>query len=139
MQFSPGRYKPQDFKFKVVGGLGMMAREVETQQLVQLLGFVPPQSPAFFAILAGVIENTSIKSKQEVLQAIQKGMQPDPQEQQARQMQMTMAAQKQQAQTAEIGSRIKYREAQTAKVAAGIETDSVKLLQNALRGGRGSQ
>lgn len=134
-QFNPTRYKPQDFKFKVVGGLGMMAREVETQQLVNLIGFVPPQSPAFFAILAGIINNTSIQHKDAVLAAIQQGMQPDPAEQAANQAQ----AEKTQMQTQEIGSRIQHRNAQTAKIGQSMEMDQIKTMTNILGKGNGSK
>jgi hypothetical protein len=95
MQFDPERY-PADYKFKVNAAMGIMAKEVENQQLVQMLGFTPPESPAHGIILKALFDNTTSSEKQELMQAIEAMNQPPSPEQQQmqqkmQQLQMAMA------------------------------------------------
>lgn len=82
IQFDPERYPTNDFDFKVVSTMGIMAREFEQSQLTQLLQTVPPQSPPFWTILKGIINNSSTEYKEEVAaaveQMVQQAQQPDP-------------------------------------------------------------
>ena len=50
MQFAPDRYPIRDVKFIVNSTLGIMAREMEQQQLTGLLSTVPADSPASRAV-----------------------------------------------------------------------------------------
>lgn len=59
-----------DIKFRVRTSMSLVAREVENQQIVQLLSAVPP-GPVFFALIGKVIENSSMKDKEFVLSLIQ--------------------------------------------------------------------
>ena len=68
VEFDP-RYQPIPFEFKVMGSLGMMAREFESMQLGQLLNALPP-GPAQFALLRAVVDNMSITNKQDVLRLL---------------------------------------------------------------------
>ena len=81
VQFSPAF--PQDFQFTVRGTLGVMAREVEMQQLTQLLSLVPPESKPFMAILKSVFDNSSVSHKGEVIKALDVHLNPpaDPEAQ----------------------------------------------------------
>lgn len=81
VQFSPAF--PQDFKFTVSGTLGVMAREVEQQQLTQLLSLVDNQSKPFKAMLRAIFDNSSIASKGAVLKALDEELNPpaDPEAQ----------------------------------------------------------
>jgi hypothetical protein len=76
VQFSP--LFPQDFKFTVSGTLGVMAREIEQQQLTQLLSLVPNESKPFFAMLRAVFDNSSIAQKGPVLKALDEMLNPPP-------------------------------------------------------------
>lgn len=81
-EYDPNRYPPIDFEFKIVGTMGLMARESEQQQIVQVLNVVPPEAPAFNALIAAFIKNTSISNKEQVLQSLQpQPKQPSPEEQ----------------------------------------------------------
>lgn len=91
MQFDGTRY-PQDMKFKVNGTIGLMAREVENQQLVQMLGFVPPESPAHGLIVQALFENTNSADKDTLKQAIQQMNQPPSEEEQQMQQRMQQLA-----------------------------------------------
>ena len=84
MQFDPSRYPVIDYKFKVVSGMGIMARELEQGQLTQLLSIIPPDSPVFGVILQGIFENSSLTNKTELQAALVQQLQgPSPEQQQA--------------------------------------------------------
>jgi hypothetical protein len=92
MQFDSSRY-PQDAVFTVNNTMGLMAREVENQQLVQMLGFVPPESPAHGIIIQALFSNTNSADKAELKKAVEAMNQPPSeeekkQEEQMKQMQM---------------------------------------------------
>jgi hypothetical protein len=84
MQFDPSRYPVMDYRFKVVSGMGIMARELEQGQLTQLLSIIPPDSPVFGVILQGIFENSSLTNKTELQSALQQQLAgPSPEEKQA--------------------------------------------------------
>ena len=89
MQFSPTRY-PADFEFRVVGNMGIMAREVESMQMTQLLGMMPQEiAPNVqMAVTKGVIEMSSVTNKLEIQAAIDEAMKPPSPEEQAEQAEM---------------------------------------------------
>lgn len=87
MQFDPARY-PTDYKFKVRAAMGIMAREVENSQLVSMLGYTPPESPAHGIILKALFDNTASADKKELKAAIEAMLAPPSEEQQAIQAQM---------------------------------------------------
>jgi hypothetical protein len=94
IQFDPQRYPVMDYKFIPQSTMGIMAKELEMTQMVQLLSVIPPDSPAHKALVAGVLEASSVPSRDELLQMLMA-----PPDQQAQQMQMiTMQLQMQQAQ-----------------------------------------
>jgi len=80
VQFDSDRYPVMDVKFTVYGTLGIMAREVEQQQLSQLLSTVPPDSPAYWMLIRSIYENGTISNKDDMLglvdQLLQKTLQP---------------------------------------------------------------
>lgn len=106
MQFDPQRY-PRDYKFKINAAMGIMAKEVENQQLVQMLGFCPPDSPGHDIILKALFENTTSSEKPELMAAINAKMAPPSPEQQQQQQMM---------QQIQIGMAVKTLEELTAKV-----------------------
>ena len=65
-------------------------------QLIQLLSFVPPQSPVFMVLLRSIYETSSLSNREEVLATLQQMQQPNPQQQQMQQQtQMLDMAEKQ--------------------------------------------
>jgi len=83
MQFDPDRYTPvADLKFKVSSTLGIMAREFEQAQLSSLLNTVPPDSPAYWMLIRGIYENSSISNREQMIplidQMLQQAMNPPP-------------------------------------------------------------
>lgn len=77
---------PQDFKFTVRGTLGVMAREVEAQQQIQMLSLVPNESRPFMALLKSVFDNSASPHKNEVIAAIDSMLNPSEEEKQQQQM-----------------------------------------------------
>lgn len=94
MQFDPVRY-PNDFDFVVKATMGIVAREAEAMQLTQLIGMVGEEFPQVRALMAkGIIDNSAVSNKVEIMQAIDQALQPNPQQQQQQQQlqQMQLAA-----------------------------------------------
>ena len=81
MQFAPDRYPAQDMKFEVHSSLGLVARELEQQQLANMMNTVPPESPAFWMLLKGIYEYSSISNREEMLPIIDQMMQTSLQKQ----------------------------------------------------------
>lgn len=82
IQYNPERYPIQDHNFIVRSTMGIMAREYEQAQLTQLLSVIPQDSPVFNIIVKGIITNSSLENKAELLKAIETLMQPSPEQQQ---------------------------------------------------------
>jgi hypothetical protein len=102
MQFDSQRY-PANFEFKVNAAMGIMAREVESMQLTQLLGMMPSeQAPdAALAVTKSIIELSSVANKAELFEVIDNALAPPSEEEQARQAELeklAFEAQKAQAQ-----------------------------------------
>ena len=138
MQFDPEHYPVSDYKFIPSSSLGVIAREYEVTQLVQLLQTLGQDSPMYPMLVSAVIDNMGLSNREELMAQMQQASQPDPQQQQMQQQQMQLQmalAQSQvelvQAQTAEAQARAqKYGiEAQLepqvvqAKLAAALSTN----------------
>lgn len=86
MQFAPDRYPVEDIKFNVHSTLGIMAREVEQNQLANMMKTVPAESPAFWLLLKGIFEHSDLSNREEMLeiidamtqQSLQKQANPEP-------------------------------------------------------------
>lgn len=81
MQFEPDRY-PADFEFQVKGTMGIMARELEVQQLIGVLQYTKDLPGMQAAVVTAIIDHSASPRKAELKAAIQAAMQPNPEEQQ---------------------------------------------------------
>lgn len=90
MQFDPENFPVKDFKFVASGSLGMLAREVEQLQFINLLKTLGSDNPMASALLQGVIQNSTLPNKQQLLAQLMQSQQPDPQQQQLQQMQLEL-------------------------------------------------
>ena len=138
MQFDPDRY-PVDFKFKVNSGMGIMAKELEQQQLIQLLGFVPPESQAHMILLGAIFENTPSANKRELkaaMDALVEAAKPTPEQQQMQQQQQELALRMAQAEVSKVEAEaaramaeaeLSKAKAQRELVLADLEDDKVQL------------
>lgn len=80
MQYDPARY-PADLKFRVVGTLGIVARELEQSQLQNAASIAPQGSPLQLMLLKAYFENTSSPNKAELVDAVDQMLTPDPEQQ----------------------------------------------------------
>lgn len=104
MQFNPDRYPVRDAKFVVHSTLGIMAREMEQQQLTGLLQTVPANSPAYWMLIRSVYENSSISNREQMIAIVDQMLQqtlnpPAPQpnfDQQIKQQELQVKSQNEQ-------------------------------------------
>lgn len=120
MQFDPDNFPVKDWKFIPASTLGMLAREVEQQQFINLMKTLGPDSPLVPILMQGVIETSNLANKQQLLQMLAQAMQPNPQQQQMEQMQMQLQAGLVQAQTADLTTKAQKQQAEAQKTA--VET-----------------
>jgi len=93
MQFDPENYPVADYKFNASSTLGIIAREYEVTQLVQLLQTMKQDSPLYPVLIQSIIDNMNLSNREELIAAMQQAAQPNPEAQQ-----MAMAAQQAQLQ-----------------------------------------
>jgi len=100
MQFNPEKYPVADYKFHTSSSLGIIAREYEVTQLVQLLQTMKPDSPMYSQLIMSIVDNMNLSNREELVAALQQANQPNPEAQQ-----MAMAAQQ---------AQIEFQKSQTA-------------------------
>ena len=129
MQFDPDRYPAQDFKFVASSSLGIIAREYEVTQLVQLLQTMGQDSPMYPLLIQAIVDNMNLSNREEIIASLKQAMQPNPEAQQTQMQAMQVdMAQKQatveniQAQTAEVVSRIQQNQVETELLPIDAET-----------------
>lgn len=139
MQYDPENFPAQDFKFVASSTLGVIAREYEVTQLVQLLQTLGQDSPMYPMLVEAVIDNMSLSNREDLINKLQQLSQPNPQAQQAQQVQMeqqmaTMQAQVQllQAQAAESQGRATKYNMEAQAIPTQLETDRIKAVSNSL-------
>lgn len=75
MQFDPERYPAKDLKFFPTSTMGLMAREFEQQQMTTMLGYIPPESPVSALVVKGIIGNSSLPNREDMLAALDQSIQ----------------------------------------------------------------
>ena len=85
MQFEPELFPVNDYKFVATSTLGIVAREYEVAQLVQLLQTMPQDSPVYPIIMQSVIDNMNITNREDLIQTMIQAQQPNPEQQQMQQ------------------------------------------------------
>ena len=129
MQFDPERYPAKDFTFVASSSLGIIAREYEVTQLVQLLQTMGQDSPMYPMLIQAIVDNMNLSNREQIIAQLQQAMQPNEQQQQVQMQAMQMEmAQKQatieniQAQTAEVVSRAQQNAVETELLPIDSET-----------------
>jgi hypothetical protein len=115
MQFAPERYPSVDMEFIPTGNLGIMAREYEQQQFIGLLQTLGPDTPVLPIILKGILANSSLSNRAELMQALDQMSQPNPQAQEAAMQQQQMDMALKQAQTQELTAKASKEQAEAQK------------------------
>jgi len=116
MQFDPERYPSVDMNFVPTATLGIIAREYEQQQFIGLLQTLGPNTPVLPVILKGILANSSLSNRMELIAMLEKMGQPDPQAQQMQQMQQQLAMQAAQAQIAVQTTQAEQNRAEATKL-----------------------
>lgn len=119
MQFDSERYPTVDMNFIPTATLGILAREFEQQQLIGLLQTLGPNTPVLPLILKGILQNSSLSNRGELIQTLEQMSQPNPEAQQAQMMQ-------QQAQMALLQAQIQDLQAKAQKSAAEAQKTMVE-------------
>jgi hypothetical protein len=100
MQFDPERYPSVDLNFIPTATLGIIAREYEQAQFIALLQTLGPDTPVLPLILKGIVANSSLSNRMELMESLTQMAQPNPEAQAAQQMQQQLAMQAAQSQIA---------------------------------------
>ena len=142
MQFDPENYPVADYKFNASSTLGIIAREYEVTQLVQLLQTMGKDSPLYNTLIQSVIDNMNLSNREELLAALAQASQPNPQAQQMQQQIQQLQMQFQQSQTAALSAQAQESQARAAKLAAEaqavpqeLEIDKINAITRNLREG----
>ena len=142
MQFDPENYPVADYKFNASSTLGIIAREYEVTQLVQLLQTMQKDSPLYNTLIQSIIDNMNLSNREELLAAMAQAMQPNPQQQQMAQAAQQAQLQFQQSQTAALSAQAQESQARAAKLAAEaqvvpqeLEIDKINAITRNLREG----
>ena len=104
IQFDVDRYPVSDYKFVPYSTMGIMAKELEMQQMVQMLQAIPKDSPAFNVILLAMMQNSSIHNRDAIVAGLMRGEEQDPQQQEMQQMGIQLTMQQAQADIAKTNA-----------------------------------
>jgi len=142
MQFDPESYPVADYKFNASSTLGIIAREYEVTQLVQLLQTMGKDSPLYTTLIQSVVDNMNLSNREELIAAMQQAMQPNPQAQQMQAQAQQAQLQFQQSQTAALSAQAQESAARAQKLAAEaavvpqeLEIDRINAVTRNLREG----
>ena len=127
MQFDPENYPVADYKFNASSTLGIIAREYEVTQLVQLLQTMGQDSPLYMTLVQSVIDNMNLSNREELIAALTQASQPNPEAQQMQMMAQQTQMQFQQSQTNALNAQAQESSARATKLAAEAQAVPVEL------------
>jgi len=129
MQFDPENYPVKDYKFNATSTLGIIAREYEVTQLVQLLQTMKQDSPIYPVLIQSIIDNMNLSNREELIGAMQQASQPNPEAQQAAMQAQQAQLALQQSQTAALSAQAQESQARAQKysVEAQLEPQEVEI------------
>ena len=136
IQFDVERYPVADYKFVPYSTMGIMAKELEMAQMVQMLQAIPKDSPAFNVILLSMMQNSSIHNRDQIVQQLMQGNQPNPEQQQMQQMGMQLQVEQAQADIQKTVAMAEEERAKAAKwyaEAQELAPDELKYQEKALK------
>ena len=116
MQFDPNRYPSVDMNFVPTATLGIIAREYEQQQFIALLQTLGPNTPVLPLILKGILQNSSLTNRFELIAALDQMSQPDPAQQQLALQKVQLELQLAQAQVAQMATQAEQNRAEAQKL-----------------------
>ena len=128
MQFDPDNYPVSDYKFVPSSSLGVIAREYEVTQLVQLLQTVGQDNPVYPLLISAVVDNMGLSNREELIAQMAEMSKPNPeaQQQQQQQQQLQLALAQAQLQLVQAQSMEAQARAQKYTVEAQLEPQVVQ-------------
>jgi hypothetical protein len=133
MQYDPDRFPAQDFKFVASSTLGVIAREYEVTQLVQLLQTLSNDSPLYPLLVQAVVENMSLSSRESFLEQIKQANQPNPQQQALQQADIEVKLATAKAQIALLEAQAAESQARAAKYTTEAQAIPLKVENDRVR------
>ena len=129
MQFDPENYPVKDYKFNATSTLGIIAREYEVTQLVQLLQTMKQDSPIYPVLIQSIVDNMNLSNREELIASMQQAQQPNPEAQQAAMQAQQSQLALQQSQTAALSAQAQESQARAQKysVEAQLEPQEVEI------------
>jgi len=142
MQYEPELYPVSDYKFNATSSLGIIAREYEVSQLVQLLQTMGKDTPYYPVMLKSIVDNMNVANREELIGLIDKASQPTPEQQKAgeetRQAELAFQA----SQTAALSSQAEESKARAQKlmveaqaIPQEMEIDRIRAITTNLKDG----
>jgi hypothetical protein len=142
MQFDPENYPVSDYKFNASSTLGIIAREYEVTQLVQLLQTMGKDSPLYNTLIQSVVDNMNLSNREELVAALSQASQPNPQAQQMQQQVQQLQMEFQQSQTQALSAQAQESSARAVKLTAEaqavpqeVEIDKINAITRNLKEG----
>ena len=145
MQFDPENYPVKDYKFNTTSTLGIIAREYEVTQLVQLLQTMSQESPLYNTLIQSIIDNMNLSNREELMAKLaqaEQASQPTPEQQQMQQAAAQAQMAFQQSQTAALNGQAQESNARAQKIAVEtqlapqeLQIDQIKAVTANLKAG----
>ena len=142
MQFEPEMYPVADYKFETSSSLGIIAREYEVTQLVQLLQTMSPDTPMYPQLVQSIIDNMNLSNREELIASLKQANEPNPEAQEAQQatQEAALAFQASQtnalnAQAAESAARAEKYKIEAAAIPQETEISRIKAVTSNLQVG----
>ena len=145
MQFDPENYPVKDYKFNTTSTLGIIAREYEVTQLVQLLQTMSQDSPLYNTLIQSIIDNMNLSNREELMAKLaqaEQAAQPTEEQQQAQQAAVQAQVAFQQSQTAALNGQAQESTARAQKIAVEtqlapqeLQIDQIKAVTANLKAG----
>jgi len=124
MQFQPEMYPVADYKFEVSSSLGIIAREYEVTQLVQLLQTMSPDTPMYPQLIQSIIDNMNLSNREELIASLKQANEPNPEAQQAQQAAQQAQLAFQASQTAALNGQATESQARAQKITMEAQGNS---------------
>ena len=144
MQYEPELYPVSDYNFCATSSLGIIAREYEVSQLVQLLQTMGKDTPYYPVMLKSIVDNMNVANREELIDLIDKASQPTPEAQQAQEESRQAELAFQASQTAALSSQAEESNARAGKLTAEaqavpqeVEIARMKAITTNLQAGDG--
>ena len=116
MQYEPELYPVSDYKFNATSTLGIIAREYEVSQLVQLLQTMGKDTPYYPIMLKSIVDNMNVSNREELIGLIDQAAQPNPEAQKSQQEAQAADMEFKASQTAALNMQAKESEMRAHKL-----------------------